>query len=183
MTIHRRALAAGAAAMLLAFSTTASAQRGPTRHQWSHGTMLSVLAGAAHDGSRTGAIAGTGIGWEVLPWFGVEGNGTWLDRGARTDAFAADLRALVGLPRSGALVPFVAGGVGLYRSTLDRGASVTDPSLVIGGGLNLFLTQHAALRPEVASTFVIGDTRTRAVTAVAVRLTYHFEDHPITPSR
>jgi hypothetical protein len=170
-----------AAAVLLALSTAAAAQTGPTRHAWSHGTMLSVFAGADRDGSRTRALAGTGIGWEVVPWFGLEGNGTRFDRGAHGEAFAADVRALVGLPRAGAVVPFVSGGVGLYRTTFERARGVTDPSVIAGGGLNLFVTQHAALRPEVTSTFVIGDTRTHAVTAVALRMTYHFEGHPINP--
>lgn len=203
MTIHGRAPTAYAAAVLLAFSTVAAAQTGPTRHTWSHGTMLSVLAGAGHDGSHTGPLAGGGIGWEVLPWFGLEGSGTWLDRGARADAFAADFKTMIGLPRSGAVVPFVEGGVGLYRTSYDRSRSVipafymrrmggmasmntsatfTDPSVLVGGGLNLFMTTHAALRPEVTSTFVMGDGRTQVVTAVVLRMTYHFEDHPITPS-
>jgi hypothetical protein len=186
------------------FSTAAAAQTGPMRHEWSHGTNLSLFAGAGGDGAHTGALAGAGIGWEVLPWFGLEGSGSWLDRGARAEAFAADLKAIIGLARAAAMVPFVQGGVGLYRTSFDRSRSAipafytrrmggmgpmnanvtfTDPSVVIGGGLNLFVTQHAALRPEVTSTFVIGDARTHAVTAFALRMTYHFEDHPITPSR
>jgi hypothetical protein len=173
----------GTVAVLLAFATAAAAQTNPIRHTWSHGTMLSVFAGADRDDSLTRGLAGAGVGWEILPWFGVEGSGTWSDRGARAEAFAADVRGLVGLPRSGALVPFVSGGVGLFRTTREGVPTVTDPSLVAGAGLNMFVTSHAALRPEVTSTFVIGDTRTHAVTAVALRFTYHFEDHPITPSR
>ncbi len=183
MTIHGRATVAGTLAVVLAFVTAAAAQTRPIRHTWSHGTMLTVLAGAARDGSHMNALAGTGIGWEVVPWFGLEGNGTWFDRGARGEAFAADIRALVGLPRAGAVVPFVSGGVGLYRTTFQRARAVTDPSIVAGAGVNLFVTSHAALRPEVATTFVIGDIRTHAVTAFGLRMTYHFEDHPITPSR
>lgn len=150
---------------------------------WSHGTLLSVSAGAVRDGAPTRALGGAGIGWEVVPWFALESNGTWIDGGARREAFAADLKALVGLPRAGAVVPFVSGGMGLYRTTYQGARAVTDPSIVAGAGVNLFVTSHAALRPEVTSTLVIGDTSTRAVNAVALRLTYHFEDHPITPSR
>lgn len=204
MTIHKRAPTACAAAVLLACSTVAAAQTGPPRHEWSHGTMLSVFAGAGHGGSHTGGLAGAGIGWEVLPWLGLEGSGAWLDRGAGVEAFAADFKTMIGLPRTGAVVPFVAGAVGLYRTSYDRSGSgipafyarrmngmgpmnarvgFTDPSMGVGGGVNMFVTQHAALRPEVTSTFVIGDGRTHVVTAVALRVTYHFEDHPITPAR
>ena len=205
MTTHRRPLAACALAALLVFSTAAAAQNGPTRHEWSHGTMLSVFGGAGLDGSRSGALAGGGIGWEVLPWFGLEGSGSWLDRGARAGAFAADLKALFGLRGPGPVVPFVEGGVGLYRSSFDRTRSgmpdfygrrmsgmaapmsanvtFTDPSVIAGGGVNLFVTQHAAVRPEVEARFVMGDSRTYVVTALALRMTYHFEDHPITPAR
>jgi hypothetical protein len=171
---------------------------------WSHGTMLSVSAGGSFDGSQAGPLAGASLGWEVLPWFGLEGSGAWLDRGTRATAFAADMKALFGLTRPAPLVPFVAAGVGLYRTSFDRAFSpmpafygrrmaqatamntsvtFTDPSVVVGGGLNIFVTQHAALRPAVETAFVIGDLRNYAVTTVAVRMTYHFEDHPITPSR
>jgi hypothetical protein len=99
-------------------------------------------------------------------------------------------------------VPFLAAGIGLYHATfnrLDAGmptfyrrrmmsmptpsttATFTDPSLTGGGGITMFLSRHWSLRPEVMATVVMRDSRSFVVTTGAVRLGYHFEDHPITP--
>lgn len=64
MTTHRRASAACALAALLVFSTAAAAQHGPTRHEWSHGTMLGVFAddvslrGPSHHTRANAAVTG-----------------------------------------------------------------------------------------------------------------------------
>jgi len=43
------------------------------------------------------------------------------------------------------------------------------------------VSRHIAIRPEVETRIVPADAGTFAVTAIAVRFAYHFEDHPITP--
>jgi hypothetical protein len=168
---------------------------------------LNVFAGAGIDSEETGFLAGGSLGWELTPTFGIEGTGYWLDRGAGAEGFAAALRALVGLGGSRPVVPFVEAGVGLYRATYDPAQSTipefyqirideeaqggplrasytfTDPSFAFGGGLNVFVSRHIAIRPDVETMIVWHDSDAYFITAIAVRLTYHFESHPVTPSR
>ena len=204
MTLHPRMHMLTVAAVCLTVAS-ASAQTRPTTRDWRHGTMLSVSAGAGFDGTHTGAAAGMGLGWEVLPWFAVEGSGSWLDRG-HASAFAAAMKGQFGLLKGRRpIVPFLEGGVGLYRLSFTgdepavpefyrrrmvarlgaagHSTTFTDPTLVAGGGVALFLNRHVSLRPAIETAFVMRDSRTHPVTTAAVRLTYHFEDHPITPSR
>jgi hypothetical protein len=175
----------------------------PPGNMWSHGTTLNVFGGAALTPGDTAAAAGGALGWELTPRFALEGGGTWLDWGQDTQAFTAAMTAHVSLLTPHPLVPFLAAGVGLYHATFDRFdaavprfyhrrmtltyapgqmATFTDPSIVGGGGLNLYVSRHWALRPEVLATVVLRDGRSFVVTTGAVRLAYHFEDHPITPS-
>ena len=113
------------------------------------------------------------------------------------------MRASLKVPRPA--VPFVKGGVGLYRASFDssvadipdfyrrrlgpgepavgRSHAFRDPSVVVGGGLNLFATRHIALRPEIEAMVVRRQSRSHVVTAVMMHVAYHFEDHPVTPAR
>jgi hypothetical protein len=101
-------------------------------------------------------------------------------------------------------VPFVSAGLGLYRATLDMNGSSTpefymrrmgmagragsggsqrtfrDFATSIGGGVDLYMKQHLALRPDVRVLFVHADGDTRPVAVYGVHLVYHFEEHPIT---
>ena len=65
----------------------------------------------------------------------------------------------------------------------NLGSTITfnDPSLVGGGGLTVFVSRHWTVRPEILATVVLRDSRNFVVTTGAVRLAYHFEDHPVTP--
>jgi len=56
----------------------------------------------------------------------------------------------------------------------------TDPSIVGGGGVNVFLTRKWTIRPEVLATIALRDSRSFVVTTAALRLGYHFEGHPVT---
>ena len=66
-------------------------------------------------------------------------------------------------------------------SDLGGTAEFTDPSLAGGGGTNVFLSRHWAIRPQVIATVVLGHSRSYVVTTGTVHLAYHFEDHPVTP--
>jgi len=46
----------------------------------------------------------------------------------------------------------------------------------------VYLSRHWALRPAVLATLVLRESRRFVVTTGAIRLAYHFEDHPVTPS-
>lgn len=73
-----------------------------------------------------------------------------------------------------------------YRRRLDptsagiTGATFTDPALVTGGGVSIFLNRWFALRPEAEVTFVIRDG-TYVVTSLLLHAVFHFEEHPVTP--
>lgn len=168
------------AALLMLVATPVAAQTGLAGNDWRYGSTLNLLVGVNTGEGETGAVAGGGIGWELTPWFGVEGTGAWLTRGEH-DGFAADLKAMAGFANLSGVVPFVSGGFGLYRVSTPR--PVTEPSFLVGGGVNFQVSRHIAIRPEVETRIVPADAGTFAVTAIAVRFAYHFEDHPITPAR
>jgi hypothetical protein len=174
----------------------------PPGNMWSHGTMLNAFAGAAATSGDRAALAGGAFGWEVKPWLAFEGSGRWLDWGQGVHAFAPSLTTQVALLTSRPWIPFVAGGVGLYHASFNRadnampgfyrrrmmgtsnlGTTITfdDPSVIGGGGLHVFVSRHWTVGPEVLATVVLRDGRHFVVTTGAVRLAYHFEDHPVTP--
>lgn len=193
------------ALVVFTLSIPVSAQPVATGNVWSHGTTLNVFAGAGIDSSKTSPLAGASVGWEITPRIGIEGSGYWLDPGTRTDAFAAALKLQAGLTAPHGAVPFLEAGVGLYRASFAPTASpvpdfyrrrmaarmmglgathtFTDPSFVLGGGVNIFVARHIAIRPNVETMIIRREAHTYSVTAVAVHLSYHFEDHPVTPAR
>jgi hypothetical protein len=148
-------------------------------------------------------LVGLGVGWEISPVVGIEGTGSWLDRGRGAEAFAAALTLQGTFANPTPVKPFLEAGVGLYRATFDTTRAgppdfyarrlaahgpgftstdaFTDPSFVLGGGANLFLGRHIAIRPDVNVQIVRRDRRSHTVTAGRVHLVYHFEDHPVTP--
>jgi hypothetical protein len=184
-------------------ATTASAQTDPM--VWRRGTTLNVFGGLAAVSNGRAPLVGGALGWEITPRIGVEASGAWLEWGHGAHSFDAAMRALVPLRPSRSIAPFLAAGVGLHRASFqseDRrvpefyrrrideqpGAfgvttTFTDPSLVFGGGVNVFLSRQIAIRPEVDATIVMRDSRTRVVPTARIHLAYHFEDHPITSDR
>jgi hypothetical protein len=74
-----------------------------------------------------------------------------------------------------------------YRRRVGPGFGTThtftDPSFVVGGGVNVFTSRHWAIRPEVEAIVVRRQSRSYVVTAVTVGVAYHFEEHPVTPPR
>jgi hypothetical protein len=191
---------------LLVAAATASAQTplvAPSGNMWSHGTTLNVFGGAAATPGDKAAAAGGAFGWELTPRFALEGSGTWLDWGQGAHAITTAMTAHVAVVTPHPFVPFLAGGVGLYHASFNRfdstmprfyhrrmtglesamGQTVTftDPSLAGGGGLDVYVSRHWTLRPEVLATLVLRDSRSFVITTGVVRLAYHFEDHPVNP--
>lgn len=185
------------APLVLMMSAGASAQTAtPPEHEWSRGTTLNVFAGGAAASSTVGPLAGGAFGWELGPWIGIEGSGAWLRRNAGASAFTASLATHVNLTRPRAAVPFVRGGIGLYRASFDpeRRAlpdfyahrvgtgpearqAFTDPAFVAGGGVNVFATTRWAIRPQAEAIIVRRDGRHYTVGLMTVHLAYHFERH------
>jgi hypothetical protein len=178
----------------------AQTQTVPPGNTWSNGTTIEAFAGVASADSRSGALAGGAAGWEITPRVGLEGSVAWFDRSGGSEAFAAAFTAHANLLGPAIVVPFVRGGVGMYRATFDRGRddipefyrqrlgpgtspigtfhTFTDPSLVVGGGVNLFTTRHWVISPEVETILLRRHSRTHAVTSITAHVAYHFEEHP-----
>ena len=83
------------------------------------------------------------------------------------------------------------GGIGvvdsdrLEASTSEPGArrTFTDPALIAGGGVDIFLSRRVSVRPQGEAMFVLHSGDTRVMPAFTLHLAFHFEDHPITSSR
>jgi hypothetical protein len=183
--------------------TQEKVQPPPPTTMWRHGSTLNLFAGAAAAPSHRAAIGGGAVGWELKPRFALEGSGEWMEWGAGSHAFALAMTAQAGLAGPRPVMPFLTAGIGLYRASFDRlgtampgfytrrmmmnpsrGGTIvafTDPAVVFGGGLNAFMNRHWAIRPDVREMVVVRDSRSYFVTAFAVHVAYHFEDHPVTP--
>lgn len=192
-----------AATVLLTIGSDAWSQTVST-DDWRRGTTLAGFVGASSPSSNTSPAVGAALGWEITPHFTVDGRGIWMDAGHRADAFAALLGARIPLLPARTVVPFVSAGAGVYRASFDS-ASSTMPAFYqrrmtsnsagiqhrtfddfvvsIGGGVDVFLARHVALRPEVEFLVVTTTSDTRTVPVFGVQLAYHFESHPITPAR
>jgi hypothetical protein len=185
-------------ALTLLTGLSVAAQPSYSDNEWRHGTTVNVSAGAASASSEAGPLVGAAVGWEVKPWLAVEGGGSWLNRETGAEAFAAELTASIGFNHPAPATPFVEVGVGMYRTWFDlthgslpdfyrrrlsssnvvSSVSFTDPSFIVGIGLNVFFTPHLALRPDMGVRLVRGDSQTYLVSALMVHLAYHFEEHP-----
>ena len=199
----RHWLVALSVSALLGTATAASAQVDPA--EWHKGTALAVFAGAASATGGTDAAAGAAIGWELTPHFSLEGSGLWMPGGG-VDSFSALFGSRVNLLSPRGVVPFVSAGVGVHRAVVEGGQrnipgilhaahggpATTDAGMrlertfddfviAVGGGVDIYLRRHLALRPDVRVLLVRADTGTRPVTVYGVHLAYHFEEHPITP--
>ena len=200
-TIHRHL---AWALVCSAMAGTAGAQTDIRPDEWSRGTTLIGFAGVAGDSEHVGPVLGGAVGWELTRRFAIEGSGSWLDFGHSANAFAGAMKFRTRLFGRGTLDPFVEGGVGLYRAWYGAdatgiprfharrmgtqpvpgvGATFTDPTLLAGGGVNIFVNRRFALRPELEATFVLRNGRAHTVTSLGVQAVYHFEEHPVTPWR
>jgi hypothetical protein len=195
--------AAAVTVMLVACAAIEAGAQTIGKVDWHRGTTLAGFIGAAAPSSETSAAAGLALGWELLPHLVIEGRGIWLDAGANAGSFAAALGARVPLRPARPVVPFLSSGVGFYHASFDRpragipefyrrrldsaadlaSATFDDFAVAFGGGADVFLKEHLALRPEVTVMLVIAGSDVRPVPVYGVQLAYHFEDHPITPAR
>lgn len=162
------------------------------------GTALSGFAGGAADNEGTAAAAGLELGWEITRRLAVQGNTLWTAPGNGQHDFAVMLGPKINLKRTGRSVPFVTAGIGMYRATfdslagplppfygdrltpaqrLDTGGSFDDFVAAIGGGADVFVHAHWAVRPDVRVMMVVGNADVRWLTAFGGSVAYHFERH------
>src|SRR5688572_2614375 len=182
--IHRIRAGAGAWIVAAAVAGVAPQASGQTigGHDWHQGTTLAGFIGATTSHSVTDAAAGVTVGWELTPHLAIEGRGLWLDAGPGAGAFTALLGARLPILPGRLIVPFVSGGAGLYRATSDDG-SFDDFDVAAGTGADIALGGRLALRPEVTVLLVTAQADTRTVPVFGVHLAYHFDSHPVTPTR
>lgn len=140
------------------------------------------------------------------PHFAIEGAGRWIDRGVDSSAFAGEVSALLGLAGTrDSFVPYVLACVGFHRRTFDgvsrateptfygrrfraSGAfgdseAFTDPTLVVGTGVDVALGRNVVVRPDIRVLVAVNDGRRHPVAVVSIALGYRFEHKPVTPSR
>jgi hypothetical protein len=166
---------------------------------WQHGTMLSAFFGAASPSSETSPATGAGVGWEFTRRFAVEGRGIWLGAGRDAEAFGALLGIRFSPVSRASSVPFVSAGAGFYRASFGtvngmplfyrqrlepRGRTVFDDfALTFGGGTDIFVAEHVALRPDFTVFLLATGSDVRVVPIYGVQLAYHFEPHSFALAR
>lgn len=160
--------------LALLLPATTSAQTAAA-NPWTRGTTLEAFVGTA-TAPHTRDTYGGGVGWELTHRFEIQGLGAWFPRKG-SDEFAADLKLLMNLTRPSTLVPYIAGGAGLYKGTFERARAETDPTGVVGAGAHFYIRKHLSIRPEGTVRLVIDRARIHRVTTVTFAATYHFEEH------
>ena len=188
-----RAITGLATIAILTFAVEAWGQAS-TRTQWQRGTTLGGFGGAATVSGTTPAW-GTSLGWEVKPHVTIEGRGLWLTHDPDSTDFFAWLGAVLPVRPGGTVVPFASAGVGMYQATVNASdgvpkfyesrmagrprATFEDFAVAFGGGANIFVTSHLAIRPQVDLLVVTTQDNARPIGVFGVHLAYHFEAHKI----
>jgi hypothetical protein len=202
LMFETRQIALALCAALLAAPAFAQPADHQPADQWQRGTTLAVFAGGTVESSAAKPAAGASLGWEIARFLSLEGQGAWIRVANGGEAFAGQMRVRVPFRRTQALVPFVAGGVGLYRASFEAGArripefyqrrinaatlggsAFTDFMSTVGGGVDVFVTEHLAVRPEASVLLVSAASDTRAVPLFAAHVVYHFDTHPVRERR
>ena len=193
--------------VLVAWAATAAAQP-PLKNAYepaTHCSSLDVYGGVSTAESNAGGLVGGAAGWQITPWFGLEGDAFWLDRPGSEAGFSAAINARWNLIRRWRAMPFVKAGAGLYHASFDLGddavpafyrdrvvngdgdveskRSFTDPTVIAGGGVDIQLSRRVSLRPQGDAMFVFDHGKSRVTPSLTLHLSFHFDEHPITPAR
>ena len=198
---RRAALRSVFALAIMAVSSPVWAQQtAASSADWQHGTTLVGFAGAQSSSSNVHPAAGAGFGWEVSRRLALEGRATWFNVNGGLSDFAATVAAHVPLASARPVVPFVSAGVGMDRASFDststevpafyrtrmpdgvpgRGSRAFQDFLVtLGGGVNVALSNHFALRPEANLMVVTDWSNSRRAGVFGIQFVYHIEPHPI----
>jgi menaquinone-dependent protoporphyrinogen oxidase len=165
---------------------------------WHHGSLLSGSFGAQAADSNVSPFAGAGLGWEFSPRLAIEGRANWFRVNDGPSDFTATLAAHMPLLTAGAVRPFVSAGAGMYRATIHPNAqnvpafyraripdgtvglqTFEDFVATVGGGLNVFVSSHVAIRPDVNLILVTTRSDVRPVGVYGFQVVYHFAPHTI----
>jgi len=165
---------------------------------WRHGTTLTGFAGTQSASSDLNPAAGLGVGWELTRRLSFEGRGLWFRVNDGASDFSATLAAHVALLTPRTVVPFVSTGVGMYRATVNPASTdvpdfyrqrvspdlpgnrtFQDFLVTVGGGANIFVSSHVALRPEANLMVATTSSDSRPTALYGLQLVYHFEAHKV----
>ena len=165
------------------------------------GTVLSGFGGGAVDSEGAAPAAGLELGWEITHHLAVEGTTLWSLPGDGQHDFGVMIGPRFNLAHNRRHVPFITADVGMYRASFDNLAGTLPPFYgdrltpaektntrgtfddflaSVGGGAELFLQNHWAVRPDVRLMMVFNGSDVRWVTAFGAHVAYHFERHRIT---
>jgi len=169
---------------------------------WNRNWVIGASAGAASLSSDTQPTLGAAVNWGLTPRIGIEASSTWMRRPAADEALSVAMTSQVAVWRRESLTAFARAGVGAFVMTLNTNDDIpefyrtrmaalpsrstrafTDPSVVIGAGVDVRMSRHVHLRPSADVVTVVRDRRTMTVIMTAVQVAYHFETHRITPAR
>jgi hypothetical protein len=191
-----------AAALLLVATYPAAAQTS-SASPWQQCWILSASAGIASTPQESSPLLGAAVSWHVTPRLGVEAGTAWVNPSHREDAVAAAIVAQIMVTRPRRVTPFVRGGVGAYVMTVDpAGANApefyrrrlatgsrfttrtfTDPSVVLGVGLDLRSGERFHVRPVFDVITVLRDRQSMTVMSGSVQVSYHIEMGRVTPAK
>lgn len=167
--------------------------------RFGQGTTVAIAAGIAAADGGLGAVAAGTIGWQVDSRASVVSTFHWLHQGPGADSFAGAFAVDVDLLPRRSATPFLEGGFGLYRAFYDvarrdvpafyrdrvnighaAGTTVSfvDPMTIVGAGVNVFVTPHFALRPQVEAFVVARGSQRFVAAAFTVRAAYNLEHRP-----
>ena len=185
--------------MFISAAAVAAAGAQTNSNPFGIGTALSVFGGGTAGADGAAPAAGLELGWEIVPHLAIEGSTLWTAPGDGRHEFGVLIGPKVNLARGQRRVPFLTVGAGMYRTTFDEGAAPVpqfyasrmatatttaqtfdDFVASIGGGADLYLHSHWAIRPDVRLLMIAGDSDWRWMTTFGVHVAYHFEHHHIT---
>lgn len=192
--MHLRYLATVLCATVITGTASAQTHDNPFRF----GTTLSGFAGGAADTEGAAPAVGLELGWEMTRRLAINGSTLWSAPGNGQHDFSVMIGPRINLTRKGPRLLFVTADAGMYRATfdalrgplppfygnrlspserVDRGGTFDDFVASVGGGAELFISGHWAVRPEVGLMTAFGNSDVRWVTTFGGHLAYHFERH------
>ena len=188
---------------LLTLSARSAAAQTQVAPPWTQCWILSASGGVASAASESGPLIGAAVSWDLTHRFGVEASSSWMNWGQDTTGAAVAITARIMVTDRRSVTPFVQGGIGAFVMTVDPSGSdvpdfyrrrltpgsqfqkrtFTDPSAVIGLGVDVRASNRMSVRPVVDLTTVVRDGNTATVVTGRVEFAYYLQLPRITPTR
>lgn len=185
-------------AVIIALISTSRLSAQTADNPFRFGTTLAVFAGGTADSEGPAPAAGLELGWEITRRLAIDGATLWSVPGNGQHDFAVLIGPKFNVSHSQTAVPFFSAAVGMYRASFDSLAGPLPPFYAsrvngtqapntqgsfddfvtsVGGGAELFVHPHWAVRPDVRVLMVFGNSDVHWITAFGAHVAYHFEKH------